>query len=129
MHFNANFAFVDSVQRDELLNRFGGLPLAIAQAGAFLNESRMKLEDYINSYGRKFESLMNDEPDEPLLYYHGSIWTAWVISFDEIRSKNDAGMAAANLLILWSCLDNKDFRYELFSGATLEVQKEPSHLR
>ena len=83
----------------------------------------MILEDYIKSYDRKFERLINDEPNRQLLQYHGSIWTTWVISFDEIRSKNDAGMAAANLLVLWSCLDNKDLWYELFSGASLEQHK------
>lgn len=123
MHCNANSAFLDSTRRDELLNRLEGLPLAIAQAGAFLKESQMKLEDYIDYYDREFERLVNDEPDEQLLHYHGSIWTTWVISFDEIRSKNDAGIAAANLLILWSCLDNKDLWYELFSEAILEEHK------
>ena len=124
MHFDANSVFLDSVQRDRLLIRLGGLPLAIAQAGAFLKESQLKLEDYIDCYDRKFERLVNDGPEEQLLAYHGSIWTTWVISFDEIRGQNDAGMAAANLLILWSCLDNKDLWYELFSGATLEEHKE-----
>ena len=123
MQLNANFVFSDAVRYDKLLNRLEGLPLAIAQAGAFLKESRMIVEDYIKSYDRKFERLTNDEPNKQLLQYHGSIWTTWVISFDEIRSKNDAGMAAANLLVLWSCLDNKDLWYELFSGATLEQHK------
>ena len=118
MHFNADSAFLDSVQRDELLNRLEGLPLAIAQAGAFLKESQVKLEDYIDFYDREFERLVNDGPEEQLLQYHGSIWTTWTISFDEIRSKNDAGIAATNLLILWSCLDNKDLWYKLFSVAT-----------
>ena len=84
----------------------------------------MKLESCIKFYDRKFEKLVNDEPGEQFLQYHGSIWTTWVISFDEIRSNNDAGMAAANLLVSWSCLENKDFWYELFSGATLEHHKE-----
>ena len=123
MQLNANPALSDSVQCDELLNRLGGLPLAIAQAGAFLRESQMKLELYIELYDRDFKGLVNDEPGEQLLHYHGSIWTTWVISFNEIRSKTDDGMAAANLLIIWSCLDNKDLWYELFSGATLEKHK------
>ena len=80
----------------------------------------MKIETYIQSYDCKFEKLVNDESGEQLLHYRRSIWTTWVISFDEIRSKGDAGMAAANLLILWSCLDNRDLWYELFSGATFE---------
>ena len=83
----------------------------------------MKLESYIEFYDRKFERLVNDEPGEQLLQYHGSIWITWVISFDDVLSKGDAGMAAANLLVLWSCLDNKDLWYELFSGATLEQHK------
>ena len=123
MQFNANSAFSDPFQCDELLNRLEGLPLAISQAGAFLKESGMKVEDYIESYDRKFEILVNNEPAEQLLQYHGSIWTTWVISFDEIRRKKDDGMAAANLLVLWSCLDNKDLWYELFSGATFGQHK------
>ena len=77
----------------------------------------MKFEEYIKRYDGQFTSLMDDESLDEQLEYHGSVWTTWIISFDSIKSKGEIGETAANLLVLWSCLDNKNLRQELFSGA------------
>ena len=54
----------------------------------------------------------------PLHDYPGrSILTTWAISFDAIQSKNTG---AANLLLLWACLDNKDMWYDLLAGAAAD---------
>lgn len=89
MRFDAYSISADLVQRDKLLNRLDGLPLAIAQAAAFLKESGMKFEDYIEYYDRTFRDLMDDGLDNKPLEYHGSVWTTWTISFEKIKSKND----------------------------------------
>ena len=82
----------------------------------------MKFEEYIECYDRKFRDLMDDKLSNKPLEYHGSVWTTWTISFDSIKSDNDTGIIAANLLILWSCLDNKNIRQELFFGAKFDPE-------
>ena len=51
--------------------------------------------------------LLQDYPDR-------SIWTTWAISYNTIREKDES---AANLLLLWSFLDNKDLWHGLFAAA------------
>jgi len=62
---------------------------------------------------------LQDYPDR-------SIWTTWSISYNTIREQDEA---AANLLLLWSFLDNKDLWFELFTaacGASARVAREVS---
>ena len=56
-----------------------------------------------------------DFNDEPLQgYRYRSVWTIWTISFDAIRKKDKN---AANLLLLWAFLNNKDLWHGLFADA------------
>ena len=49
---------------------------------------------------------LDDLDDGPLQDYPGrSLWTTWAISYQAIR---DAYKNTANLLLLWSFLDNKE---------------------
>jgi tetratricopeptide (TPR) repeat protein len=53
--------------------------------------------------------------DAPLQDYPDrSVWTTWAISYQAIRAKHEA---TANLLLLWSFLDNKDLWHGLFATA------------
>lgn len=94
-----------------------GLPLAIAQAAAFLQETGTKIQKYTEYYEQKWKELMesHDWEGAPLLDYPDrSVWTTWAISFGAIREMNKA---AANLLLLWAFLDSKDMWFGLFTAA------------
>ncbi|KAL3426621.1 NB-ARC and TPR domain protein [Phlyctema vagabunda] len=102
---------------DRLLDLLDGLPLAIAQAAAFLQATGTEIQKYTEFYEQKWQELMrlHDWDTAPLLDYPDrSIWTTWAISFDAIRKLNGA---AANLLLLWAFLDSKDLWYGLFAAA------------
>src|SRR5438045_2575379 len=110
--------FADAAQSEQLFRLLDGLPLAIAQAGAFLQESRVGLGTYLEFYKQQWKELMESRnwADSPLHDYPGrSVWTTWVISYNAIR---DQHKATANLLLLWSFLDNKDLWYGLFAEAS-----------
>jgi tetratricopeptide (TPR) repeat protein len=99
------------------LRKLDGLPLAIAQAAAYLQETGTGLEKYIQFYEQKWKELMvsRDWEEAPLLDYPDrSVWTTWTLSYDAIRDKN---AAAANLLLLWAFLDSQDLWYGLFAEA------------
>lgn len=59
------------------------------------------------------DALLQDYPDR-------SVWTTWVISYQAVRIKNQP---AANLLLLWSFLDNKDIWHGLFTLACHRSKK------
>ena len=46
----ADTVFADAALGEQLLTRLEGLPLAIAQAGAYLQESRVSIEAYLRFY-------------------------------------------------------------------------------
>ena len=59
---------------------------------------------------------MRDEshPDfAPREYDYRSVYTTWNVSFECVKQKNED---AANMLLLWSILDNKDVWYGLFNN-------------
>ncbi|PQE09025.1 Kinesin light chain protein [Rutstroemia sp. NJR-2017a BBW] len=107
----------DPAEDDRLLSILDGLPLAIAQAAAFLQETGIEPRKYIEFYERKWKELMKsgDWEGAPLQDYPDrSVWTTWTISYETIRETNKA---AANLLLLWAFLDCKDLWYGLFTTA------------
>lgn len=107
----------DTSEGERLLQLLDGLPLAIAQAGAYLQESGVGLETYLRFYEQQWDELMQADSvaDAPLQDYPDrSVWTTWAISYQAIRNKHEH---TANLLLLWSFLDNKDLWHGLFAAA------------
>jgi tetratricopeptide (TPR) repeat protein len=108
---------LDKTEKDHLLELLDGLPLAIAQAGAYIHTTGSGLAKYISFYEQQWDELMTPGPlNDPTLkdYPDRSVWTTWTISYHAIREKHEH---TANLLLLWSFLDNKDFWYGLFATA------------
>ena len=56
----------DIVETERLLNKLDGLPLAIAQAGAYLQETPIRIATYLEYYEQQWEMLMKDYNDTPL---------------------------------------------------------------
>jgi hypothetical protein len=107
----------DAVEGEALLKLLDGLPLAIAQAASYLRQSGISVGKYIELYEQQWKGLMEsqDRAGTPLHDYpERSVWTTWIISYHAIRAKS---IAAANLLLLWACLDNKDVWYGLLAEA------------
>ena len=107
--------FLDDDDSRRLLELLDGLPLAIAQAGAYLHQSGMHIKTYLEIYQQK-EADVNEiiqQPDFELEGYPGyNIWTTWMISYEAVLRRDKY---AARLLLFWSCCDRNDFRHELFS--------------
>ncbi len=67
-----------------MLELLDGLPLAVAQAGAYLQESGVGLETYVKFYQQKWGELMESSnwANSPLQDYPDrSVWTTWVLSY------------------------------------------------
>ncbi|KAH3913970.1 hypothetical protein HBH56_096710 [Parastagonospora nodorum] len=110
----------DTAESERLLALLDGLPLAIAQAGAYLQESGVGPATYLRFYEQQWSELMELDQlvDAPLQDYPDrSVWTTWAISYQAIRQKHEV---TANLLLLWSFLDNKDLWYGLFAMGCMQ---------
>ena len=111
----------------ELLRRLDGLPLALAQAAAYVRETGCGLATYVRLYEQQWDDLMGSaEPDSrPLLDYHqGSVATTWSISLNAIEAMNtNTSINATNLLRLWAFLDNRDFWHGLLEMAEADRRR------
>jgi tetratricopeptide (TPR) repeat protein len=101
----ADGALDDALQSDrevalQISEELGGLPLALDQAGAYIEETQCCLSDYLSLYRtRRAEvlkergGLFDDHPD--------SVATTWALSFDRV---NEQSAVAADLLRLCAFL-------------------------
>lgn len=98
------------------MNRVGALPLALAQAASYMRETGTSVTEYLDFYNTAWDDLMKHEarPESKLREYgNRSVQTTWNISFESVKRKNED---AANMLQVWSYLDNMDIWFELFNN-------------
>jgi tetratricopeptide (TPR) repeat protein len=70
-----------------------------------MSETGVSFSTYTRLYKEQWKDLMEIENTAPLRSYgNRSINTTWTVSYNAIRTKNEA---AANLLLLWAHLDHK----------------------
>ncbi|KAK3947253.1 hypothetical protein QBC32DRAFT_224584 [Pseudoneurospora amorphoporcata] len=112
----------------ELLRLLDGLPLALAQAAAYIRETGSNTTQYVRLYKQQWDDLMksSSKSGSPLLDYDKEIRTTWTISFKAIEAKNEN---AGNLLRLWAFLDNRDLWHNLLQVARDGGEQWPGWLR
>ncbi|MCJ1457641.1 hypothetical protein MMC28_008010 [Mycoblastus sanguinarius] len=97
----------------ELVNLLQGLPLVINQAGSYIRKTGTNASKYIGLYDQVWARLIEKQHLSTLREgADRSILTTWTLSFNSLRSQSED---AANLLMLWAFLDNRDLWYELLA--------------
>ena len=94
-----------------------GLPLALDQVGAYIEETHCSLAHYLNLYGTSRKELLRrrgrfpaDHPD--------SVAITWSISFQKVEHES---MAAADLLYLLAFLDPEAIPEEIIIKGAPEL--------
>jgi hypothetical protein len=99
-----------------LIERLDGLPLALATAGAYLDQVSISIAAYLRLYDTSWRVI--HESDIGLDSYEDrTLYSTWRVSFDEIKRQNDL---ATKLLRLWCYFSNRDLWYELLLAGPLE---------
>ncbi|KAJ7479562.1 hypothetical protein FB451DRAFT_162294 [Mycena latifolia] len=95
---------------NQLVEKLHCLPLAVAQAGAYISSSGA-LQTYLDLYERMFKriQLLNQRPSQS--DYEWSVYTTWQISFEKVSKQ------AAYLLQLCSFLHHEAITEEIFKQA------------
>jgi tetratricopeptide (TPR) repeat protein len=97
------------------LERLSGLPLALTQAAAYIGQTAVNIDQYLEHYDTMWKDLMEQQDKYPLQEYaERSVLTTWKISYEQVKSQNEA---ASNLLQLWSFLYTGDLWYEMIACA------------
>jgi hypothetical protein len=71
-------------QAKSILNRLGGLPLAITQAGAYIQHTGTSLKDYLTDYDASWLQLVEELPTLRD-YGNGPIHSSFMISFRHVQ--------------------------------------------
>ena len=110
------------IDLDKIVEKVGGLPLALAHAGSYIHGTATSVNDYIRYYEETWEKL-HDNKMTRLKDYPRNILSTYTISYEYVR-RNDA--SAAKLLDLFAYLDHSDLWYSLFTPVLHEsiVPKE-----
>jgi tetratricopeptide (TPR) repeat protein len=97
-----------------LLDRLKGYPLALKQAGAYLNYTLRSMAEYISEFDKTQEELLCPQSRYPL-------------QEDSHNHLEGRHQDASNLLRLWGFLNGSDFWYELIAcvGRLDEVPQQP----
>ncbi|KAH7074944.1 hypothetical protein BKA63DRAFT_543623 [Paraphoma chrysanthemicola] len=110
----------------ELLDELTCLPLAIAQAAAYLNINRMSIAKYLRllrSTEQDIVGLMSREFRDDTRYKGSAnaVATTWVVSFSQVQARN---VAATDLLAFMSCIEWKAIPRSLLPSVESEERME-----
>src|SRR6202046_4830960 len=93
----------------KLAEELDGLPLALATAGAYLDQTSLNFSEYSHLYKVSWAKLLKTTP-ELSSYEDRTLYSTWQLSFDHVKQRNEL---SAKLLRLWAYFDNEDIWYEL----------------
>jgi tetratricopeptide (TPR) repeat protein len=99
-----------------LAKELDGLPLALATAGAYLDQVAISLSDYLRLYKESWAKLQKSSPGLTS-YEDRTLYSTWQLSFDHVKQRNEL---SAKLLRLWAYFDNQDIWFELLQHGDSE---------
>jgi len=88
------------IQAQDIAEAMGGLPLALEQAGSYIEETGCSLSGYLHLIKRQ-KTGMQSEPGPVSANYYRSVASTWMLSFEMTRQANPV---AAELLYLCAFL-------------------------
>ena len=65
-----------------------GLPLALATAGAYLDQTALSFSDYLRLYKESWVNLLKTSP-ELSSYEDRTLYSTWQLSFDHVKQRNE----------------------------------------
>ncbi|KFY31766.1 hypothetical protein V493_00848 [Pseudogymnoascus sp. VKM F-4281 (FW-2241)] len=98
-----------------LATELDGLPLALATAGAYLDQVAVSLSDYLRLYKQSWLQLQESSPELDS-YEDRTLYSTWQISFNHAKQQNDL---SAKLLCFWAYFDSQDLWLELLQHSDL----------
>jgi tetratricopeptide (TPR) repeat protein len=116
----------DCAMTDKLLDELTCLPLAIAQAAAYLNMNRTTITRYLwllHNTEQDLVGLVSEEFRDDTRYEGSAnaIATTWIVSFSQLRERD---AVAADLLRFMSCVEWKAIPRSLLPEAQSEGEME-----
>ncbi|RKZ81041.1 MAG: hypothetical protein DRR19_22790 [Candidatus Parabeggiatoa sp. nov. 1] len=110
----------------EIVEALGGLPLALAQAGAYIRETQCRLADYLEHYRTYAPKLLKIRRIPAAQDYPELVTKTWLLAFEKIANEN---RAATELLRLCAFLHPVQIPEEIFISPPLSPSDRQSGRR
>lgn len=107
----------DRTAAARIVKEIDGLPLAIVQAGAYIEETACSLQDYLSIYAANRKDLLAHR-SQLLLDYPETVATTWALSFAQVKKES---AAAADLLCLCAFLAPDAIPEEMLARGASEL--------
>src|SRR5438132_5131072 len=105
------------VQATEIVMALDGLPLALDQAGAYIEETRCGLSRYLDLYGTRRKELLLRRGRFPI-DHPDSVAATWSLSFQQVEQES---LVAADLLRLFAFLDPEAIPEDMLTLGAAEL--------
>jgi tetratricopeptide (TPR) repeat protein len=112
-----NVSAVVRTAAQQLVEELDGLPLALDQAGAYLEETGCSLSEYLQLYERRHLALLQQQSSISADYPH-TVASTWALSFAQVEQAN---LAAADLLRLCAYLHPDAIAEEILTEGAAEL--------
>ena len=107
------------VDAEDIVSLLGYLPLAIAQAGAYINMKKIPLHEFIDHYSQRKVAVFQQTPE--IWEYGLSVFTTWEMSMEnfsrDARSRNHVDSMLLFCAILHHDVINEEFLSHLLANA------------
>ena len=104
-------------QARAIVQALDGFPLALDQAGAYLEETGCSLADYLTLYERHRQFFLGRPGAESTDYSH-TVASTWALAFEQVEQANPA---AADLLQLCAFLQPDAIAEEIITGGAAQL--------
>ncbi len=111
---------IDYTTAARIVETLDYIPLAIVQAGAYISQLMISLDDYLAAF--KSKAYREKLPPKTLSRGAHAVWTTWEITFGKIQKKSPA---AADLLLLCSFFSYENIPVEMLSSELPSGQLNP----
>lgn len=109
IHKHTNLTMALDPDAVDLVKELDGLPLALATAGVYLEQTSTTFKSYLQLYKDSWARLQLTSPELDS-YEDRTLYSTWQLSYDQIQQRNENSAA---LLRLWAYFDNQDLWLEL----------------
>lgn len=82
---------------EQIVQEMDGLPLAIDQAAAYIEETPCSLESYLNAYRSRRMELLKERGNDP--YKHHPVTTTWSLNFEQVEQHDPAAADLLHVLV------------------------------
>ena len=112
----------------KLVEKLGGLPLALEQAGAYINSLQCTLSQYLEQYDKQRLRLLNQQKATRVSEYDSSerlaVRTTWHLNFEHIKQTDDDGQAAGRFLNASAFLSSNEIQNDIINVGKPAIEDE-----